>query len=211
MVKALQLIFQKLEVGAFASNCYIVGCPQTKEGIVIDPGGEGKYIIKRIKELDLDIKYIINTHAHIDHIGANEEVKDAFKVPVLVHEAEASMYRSPQASLALFMGKSKLSPPDRTLTEGDILEVGTLKIKIIGTPGHTAGSITLDINGVLFTGDTLFNFSIGRTDLPGGSYRQIIQSIKNKIMPYPDETKVFPGHGPATTVGEERRFNPFLS
>lgn len=205
------MIFEKLEVGAFASNCYIVGCPQTKEGIVIDPGAEGKIIIRCINELGLDIKYIINTHAHIDHIGANEEVKEAFNVPVLVHEAEAPMYRSPQASLALFSGKSKICPPDRTLTESDILEIGSLKIKVIETPGHTAGSITLDINGALFTGDTLFNTSIGRTDLPGGSYRQIISSIKEKILTYPDETKVFPGHGPVTTVGEERRYNPFLS
>lgn len=205
------MIFEKLEVGAFASNCYIVGCPQIKEGVLIDPGAEGKIIIRRINDLGLDIKYIINTHAHIDHIGANEEIKEAFNAPILVHEAEVPMYRSPQASLALFSNKSKIGLPDRSLTEGDILEIGTLKIKVIETPGHTAGSITLDINGALFTGDTLFNTSIGRTDLPGGSYRQIIRSIKEKILTYPDETKVFPGHGPVTTVGEERRFNPFLS
>lgn len=210
-VRAIQLLIEKLEVGAFAANCYLVGCPQTKKGIVIDPGGEGQYIVKRIRELGLDILYIINTHAHIDHIGANADIKEAFKAPILVHEVEASMYRSPQASLALFMEQSAPIPPDGTLRGGAILEAGTLSIKIIETPGHTAGSITLEINGVLFTGDTLFNFSIGRTDLPGGSYRRIIQSIQDKIMPYPDETKVFPGHGPATTVGEERRFNPFLS
>lgn len=205
------MILERLEVGSFASNCYLVACPETKQAIIIDPGAEGKLIIKRVKELGLKVKYIINTHAHIDHIGANGDVKEAFNVPILVHEAEASMYQSPQASFALFMGKSKMAPPDQTLKEGDLIELGTLSIKVLDTPGHTAGGICLDINGVLFCGDTLFNSSIGRTDLPGGSYRQILKSIREKILIYPDNTKVFPGHGPPTTVGDERRYNPFLS
>ncbi|MDO9534124.1 MAG: MBL fold metallo-hydrolase [Bacillota bacterium] len=205
------MILERLEVGSFASNCYLVACPETKQAIIIDPGAEGKFIIKRVNELGLNVKYIINTHAHIDHIGANGDVKEAFNVPILVHEAEAPMYRSPQSSLALFMGKNKMAPPDQTLKEGDLLELGSLTIKVLDTPGHTAGGICLDINGVLFSGDTLFNSSIGRTDLPGGSYRQILESIREKILIYPDNTKVFPGHGPPTTVGDERRYNPFLT
>lgn len=205
------MLLERIEVGSFAANCYLVACPETKEAVIIDPGAEGGYIVKRVNELGLKVKYIINTHGHIDHVGSNEEVKKAFEAPILIHEADASMYKSPQASLALFVGKGRLTPPDRTLTEGDELEVGTLKIKVLETPGHTQGGICLDINGSLFTGDTLFMGSIGRTDLPGGSYGQLIESIKSKILSYSDETETFPGHGPPTTVGKERRYNPFLT
>jgi glyoxylase-like metal-dependent hydrolase (beta-lactamase superfamily II) len=199
-----------MEVGPFAANCYLVACPETKEAVIIDPGAEGKHIIKQVTELGLKVKYIINTHAHIDHVGANGEVKDAFNAPVLVHAADAPLLRTPQASMALFMNQGKITPPDRTLQEGDVLEVGTLSIKVLETPGHTPGGVCLDINGALFTGDTLFAGSIGRTDFPGGSYRQLINSIKEKILKYADDTRVFPGHGPPTTVGDERLYNPFL-
>ncbi|RJX27738.1 MAG: MBL fold metallo-hydrolase [Dethiobacter sp.] len=205
------MLLERIEVGPFISNCYLVACPETREAVIIDPGAEGKFIIKRVRELGLKVKYIINTHAHIDHVGANGDVKDAFNVPILVHSADLPLYRSPQASTALFMGQGQTALPDQTLQEGDVLEVGTLKIKVLETPGHTPGGITLDINGVLFSGDTLFAGSIGRTDFPGGSYRQIIKSIKDKILIYPDDTEVFPGHGPPTTVGDERRYNPFLT
>jgi glyoxylase-like metal-dependent hydrolase (beta-lactamase superfamily II) len=188
-----------------------VACAETKEAVIIDPGAEGRRIIKRVHDLGLKVKYIINTHAHIDHVGANAEVKEAFNAPVLVHAADAPLLRSPQASMALFMGQSKVTPPDWTLEEGDLLEAGTLRIKVLETPGHTPGGISLDINGVLFTGDTLFACSIGRTDFPGGSFRQIIKSIKEKLLSYPDDTRVFPGHGPPTSVGDERLYNPFLT
>lgn len=205
------LLLERMEVGPFVSNCYLAACSQTREAVIIDPGAEGKYIIKRVQELELKVKYIINTHAHIDHVGANGEVKESFNVPLLVHAADVPLFRSPQASVTLFRSQGKIATPDLALREGDILEVGTLKIKVLETPGHTPGSISLDINGVLFTGDTLFAGSIGRTDFPGGSYRQIIKSIKDKILTYPDETQVFPGHGPPTTVGDERLYNPFLT
>ena len=198
-------------MGPFAANCYLVACGETKEAVVIDPGAEGRRIIKRVRELGLKVKYIINTHGHIDHVGANAEVKEAFNAPVLVHAADAPLLRSPQASIALFMGQGKVTPPDWTLQEGDVLEAGTLRIKVLETPGHTPGGICLDINGVLFTGDTLFACSIGRTDFPGGSFRQIIKSIKDKLLSYPDDTRVFPGHGPPTSVGDERLYNPFLT
>jgi hydroxyacylglutathione hydrolase len=204
------LIIERLEVGPFASNCYLVACSETKEAFIIDPGADGKRIIKRVADLGLKVKYIINTHGHIDHVGSNSEVKEAFAVPILIHENDAHMLQSPQASFAFFMGKNKFEPADQTLKEGDILIAGNLKARVMETPGHTAGGISLDINGALFTGDTLFAGSIGRTDLPGGSYRQIIKSIKSRILPYPDEVKVFPGHGPPTTVGMERKYNPFL-
>jgi len=205
------LLIEKMEVGAFAANCYLVACSETKEGVIIDPGAEGKQVVKKAGEMGMAVKYIINTHGHIDHVGSNGEVKKAFAVPVLVHEKDAPMFRSPQASLALFTGKGKLPAPDQTFRNGDVFSAGRLSIQVLETPGHTPGSVTLDIQGRLFTGDTLFAGSIGRTDLPGGSYQQIIASIKSKILVYNDDTEVYPGHGSLTTVGEERQFNPFLS
>ncbi len=209
--QATFLQIEKMEVGAFAANCYLVACKETRYGVIIDPGAEGKQIIKQVERMGMTVKYIMNTHGHIDHVGSNMEIKNAFDVPVLVHEKDAAMFRSPQASLAIFTGKGKLKPPDQTFQEGDEFQVGRLTIRILETPGHTPGSVTLDINARLFTGDTLFAGSIGRTDLPGGSYRQIIDSIKQKILVYRDDTVVYPGHGPLTTVEEERQFNPFLA
>ncbi|MGI5823667.1 MAG: MBL fold metallo-hydrolase, partial [Dethiobacteria bacterium] len=179
--------------------------------IIIDPGAAGERIILRVEQLKLKVRYVVNTHAHIDHIGANEEVRQAFRVPLLAHKADLPRYHSPQAGIALFMDKVEVEPPDDFIQEGDSLQVGTLQVKVLETPGHSPGGITLDINGVLFAGDTLFAGSIGRTDFPGGSFPVLIQSIKDKILSYPDDTKVFPGHGPPTTVGDERRYNPFLT
>ncbi len=193
------------------SNCYLVGCPETMDGLIIDPGAEGKRIINRVMDLKLKIKYIFNTHGHIDHAGANREVKSAFGAPLLVHGADAHLYRSPQAGRALFTNSDKVSSPDYLIKGKERLQVGTLTVLVLETPGHTPGSITLDLSGILFSGDTLFAGSIGRTDLPGGSYRQIIESIKNKLLIYPDKTEVYPGHGPPSTIGDERRFNPFLT
>ena len=208
--KGVDLLLERMVVGPFATNCYLVACPKTREAVIIDPGDDGERIVRRVQELKLKVKYVLNTHAHIDHIGANDEVRAALKVPLLAHVADLSRYRSPQASSALARGQAEAEPPDRFLQEGDLLEVGTLKIKVLETPGHSPGSITLDINGVLFVGDALFAGSIGRTDFPGGSFPGLIQSIKEKILTYPDNTEVFPGHGPPTTVGDERRYNPFL-
>ncbi|NLJ56810.1 MAG: MBL fold metallo-hydrolase [Firmicutes bacterium] len=205
------MLLERMAVGPFATNCYLVACPETKEAIIIDPGAAGERIILRVQELKLKVRYVVNTHAHIDHIGANEEVRRAFQVPLLAHKADLQRYHSPQAGIALFMEKVEVEPPDDFIQEGDSLQVGTLQVKVLDTPGHSPGGITLDINGVLFAGDTLFAGSIGRTDFPGGSFPQLIQSIKDKILSYPDDTKVYPGHGPPTTVGDERRYNPFLT
>ncbi len=211
-VGALKLILERLVVGPFMSNCYLIGCPETLEGLIIDPGAEGKRIIKRVTDLNLKIKYLINTHGHMDHTGANSEVKAAFGAPLLVHREDAPLYRSPQAGMALFpkAGKEVLSP-DLLLKGNEQLQVGTLTVRVLETPGHTPGGISLDLSGVLFTGDTLFAGSIGRTDLPGGSFPHIIESIKSKLLVYPDITEVYPGHGPSSTIGDERRYNPFLT
>jgi len=205
------LLLEALEVGPFMANCYLVACPRTKESLVIDPGGEGPLIIARAGKLALKVRYIINTHAHIDHVGANAAVSEAFAVPVLGHKADLPLFHSRATGLALMSGQKKLKEPDSFLQEGDMLQLGELQIRILETPGHSPGCICLEINGALFTGDTLFAYSIGRTDLPGGSYREIIRSIKEKLLTYPDQTDVYPGHGPPTTIGEERRHNPFLT
>lgn len=204
------MILRVLEVGAFAANCYIVGCPKTREGVVIDPGAEGPQILRAVEDENIEVKYIINTHGHVDHVGGNADIKEATGAPLLIHREDGEMCRKPHASLSIFAGKIKLSEPDRLLEEGDELDVGTLTFRVIHTPGHTRGGISLLVDNAVFTGDTLFAGSIGRTDLPGGSYRQIIASIKEKILPLPPGTLVYPGHGPASTVEEEKGTNPFL-
>jgi hydroxyacylglutathione hydrolase len=207
------MILKTLVVGPFASNCYIVGSESSKHGLIIDPGAEAKLILKTVNDLDLTISLIVVTHAHIDHIGALAPVKESTGAKFAIHEAEAA------ASLGMFSRMlssmtggsfTQLPKPDRLLKDGDTIEVADLKFTVLYTPGHSPGGISLYGHGILFSGDTLFNYGIGRTDFPGCSYEQIMHSIKNKLMMLPDKTIVYPGHGPSTTIGEEKRGNPFL-
>ncbi len=202
-----------LVVGPFASNCYIVGSETGQRGMIIDPGAEAKLILKTVGDSGLKIELIVVTHAHIDHIGALAAVKEATGARFAIHEAEAS------ASLGMFSrmlstmtGGSFSQPPkpDRLLKDGDNVEFGDLSFKVLHTPGHSPGGISLYGHGILFSGDTLFKYGIGRTDFPGCSYEQIMDSIHNKLMVLPVDTVVYPGHGPATTIGKEKRGNPFL-
>lgn len=204
------MLIKRMEVGSFAANCYLVACEQTREGILIDPGAEGKNILAWIEKEKVSVKYIINTHGHIDHVGANEGVRRALGVPLMIHAEDSHMLANPDMSLARFLGSITPSKPDQTLKDGDLLRAGTLSFKVLETPGHSRGSITLWTDGALFTGDTLFAGSIGRTDFPGGSHPQIIRSIKEKLLVFPEETAVYPGHGPQSTIGEEKKYNPFL-
>jgi len=208
------MILKQLEVGPYMSNCYIVGSEKTKDGMIVDPGAEAGRILKEVREAGLSIKIIVVTHMHADHIGALAEVKEATKAPFAVHEAEASKQYVDGASamLGAMMGRPSGGIPkvDRMLKDGDKLDIGELHFTVLHTPGHSPGGICLSGPGVVFCGDTLFNFSIGRTDFPGGDYDQIIDSIQKKVMVLPNETKVYCGHGPATTVGFERKANPFL-
>jgi len=206
------LILKWLEVGSIGANCYIIGCEETREGAVIDPGGNGPSIVQVIESLKLKIKYIINTHGHIDHIGANRQVKEATGAEILIHEEDAGMLTNPVSNFSMFMGRNITSPPaDRFIKDGDIIKIGnTIELEVIHTPGHTRGGVCLKTGDIIFAGDTLFAGSIGRTDFPGGSFKTLIESINNKIMCYEDHVKVYPGHGPATTVGFERKHNPFL-
>ena len=206
------MILRKLVVGPFASNCYIVGSEATKEGMIIDPGANARQILKEVDNSGLDIKLVVVTHAHTDHIGALKEVKEATGAVVAVHVDDAKslhgLGRSFSAPLRLFYPAPP--SPDKLLKGGDSLDIGGLHFLVLHTPGHTPGGICLQGEGVVFTGDTLFNYSVGRTDLPGGSYRRLLDGIHTKLMVLPDNTIVYPGHGPDTTIGVERQGNPFL-
>ncbi|HUV51978.1 MAG TPA: MBL fold metallo-hydrolase [Dehalococcoidia bacterium] len=207
------MIIKALVVGPFASNCFIVGSEKTKQGIIIDPGADPKNILRTVRDLDLSIVLIVATHNHIDHIGALRPVKDATGATFAVHEADAkgALPAVVGRMMGLMMGSLKSPPqPDRLLKDGDIIEAGDLKFKVLHTPGHTPGGISLLCNGVVFSGDTLFNLGIGRTDMSGGDYGKLIESIATKLMVLPDDTIVYPGHGPETTIGAEKKWNPFL-
>ncbi|MEW5953988.1 MAG: MBL fold metallo-hydrolase [Bacillota bacterium] len=206
------MILEGLAVGGMGSNCYIIGCDQTKEAAVVDPGAEGRRILDRLGRLGLKCTKIILTHGHVDHIGALREVLEATGAEVLIHELDGDMLTSPSKNLSMFMGALlKFKGADRLLKDGDNIQVGTVNLEVIHTPGHTPGGICLKVGDDLLTGDTLFAGSIGRSDFPGGNHNQLINSIKTKLLDFPGKTRVFPGHGPASTIDEEKRFNPFLN
>ena len=192
-------------VGMLKTNCYILADNGTGTGIIIDPGDEAEKISAAVREADLDVKYIINTHAHYDHIGAVLKLKDEFGAEILVHEADGPMLEDPTLNLSFNKPKIKAAgvKPDKLLNEGDIVTAGKIELKVIHTPGHTPGSICLLGKDYIFTGDTLFAGAVGRTDLPGGSHKSIVESIQTKLKTLPDNLKVYPGHGPSTTIGEE--------
>ncbi len=206
------MIIKRLEVGGFMSNCYIVGCPKTNEGIVIDPGAEPEVIMAALEEENLTVKYIINTHGHIDHIGAVKEIREKTGAPVVMHKEDAPLFENPHENLSMFVGSQlTLDPPEKIVEEGDTITFGSgHALKVIHTPGHTRGGMSLHMNGKVFTGDTLFAASIGRSDLPGGNHRQLINAIKEKLFPLGDDTVVYPGHGPESSIGREKKVNPFL-
>lgn len=205
------MIMRCLEVGPFLANCYIVGSTTTKEGMVIDPGDEGEAILQNARDMGLNIKLIVVTHAHIDHVGAVEEVKEATGAEFALHRSEAQSLQGQSKQWSTMFDVSYNAPkPDRFLEDGDSINIGDLRFVVLYTPGHSSGGISLLGQGVVFTGDTLFNLGIGRTDFPGASYERIMESIHRKLMVLTDDTKVFPGHGPETTIGAERRGNSFL-
>ena len=202
----------RLVVGPLQVNCYIVFDEKTKEAVVIDPGDDGQEILGLVKGKGLKVKYIVNTHANFDHVGANQLLKDSTGAELLIHEAD-SVLLSTTASHARMFGMTAPSSPkaDRYVKQGDVLSVGEQTLTVLHTPGHSAGGISLVGDGVVFTGDALFAGSIGRTDLPGGDLMTLITSIKTNLMSLPDDTVVLSGHGPQSTIGDERRENPFLN
>lgn len=200
-------------MGPIETNCYLVYCSKTKEGIVIDPGDEGGKINNLIKDLGVKIKYIINTHGHHDHIKANKDVKELTGAPILIHTNDAAMLTDSSKNLSHYMGEKTIEPAaDRELNDGDIISFGTFSLQVLHTPGHTPGCISLlcTTKKICFTGDTLFNGSVGRTDLPGGNYKTLLQSLRNKLINLSNEVIIYPGHGPHSTIGEEKAINPYF-
>ncbi len=204
------MIVEKLEVGPLATNCYIVGSGPGREGMIIDPGGEAKRILKKVSDLKLGIKLIVLTHGHMDHVGALREVKEASGADIAAHDDDVKTLGDGSLSVLLGISPSALPPPDRLLEDGDKIDIGNLNFIVRHTPGHSPDSICLLGEGVVFSGDTLFNYGIGRADLPGGNPSQLMDSIRTKLMVLADNMVVYPGHGPKTTIGAERRGNPFL-
>jgi len=207
------MFLKRLVVGALETNCYLIACKKTKKTAIIDPGGEEEVdsILNILQKNGFDLKYIINTHGHIDHIAGNNLLKAKTEAVLLIHRLDADMLVDANKNFSSFVGKEICSPPaDKLLEEGDEISLGTLKLIAIHTPGHTPGGISLVLNDFVFTGDTLFAGGIGRTDLPGGSYQDLIKSIKEKLLILGDDKVIYPGHGPDSTIGEERRTNPYI-
>ena len=206
------MIVVTLPVGLIQTNCYVVGCEETKEGVVIDPGGHPERILAEIERRGLTIKYVLNTHAHFDHTDANGAVVEATGAPLALHPEDSTLLAA-SGGAALFGVQAHPSPrADLDLHDGDELEVGTLRFKVLHTPGHTPGHVCFyeAEEGVLFDGDVLFYRGVGRTDLPGGSWEQLVASIQDRLFALPGETVVYSGHGPATTIEDEKRLNPWL-
>ncbi len=205
------MIFEAMTVGSYLSNCYIVGSDETKEAAIIDPGAQFEKIDNKLKELGLIPKIIILTHAHGDHIGAVKNFVEMYGTKVYIHEEDKEMLKDPEKNFSKgITGKSISITPDVELKDGDVIELGGMKLEIIHTPGHTRGGICIKVENIMMTGDTLFNRSIGRTDFPGGSFDDIITSIREKIFKYDDETIVYPGHNSPSTIKSEKMGNPFL-
>jgi hydroxyacylglutathione hydrolase len=206
------LILKELVVGPLETNCYVLGDEKSKEAVVIDPGGNFAEIEEQLKTSDLRVKYIILTHGHFDHTGALAQLKETTGAKVLIHAKDAAMLSSGGGAQAFLLetGNTPVSA-DRTLKEGDRIQFGQYQLEVLHTPGHSPGGISLFTDKMIFVGDSLFCGSIGRTDLPGGSYEQLIDSIKRKLLSKGDDCIIYPGHGPASTVREERRNNPFLT
>jgi len=200
-----------MEVGLIGTNCYLVINEEQKTGVVIDPGGDAEQILEKIRQKGIAIEAIFLTHGHSDHIMAVDEVREATGAKVYISEADAGMLTKASSNLSIYMGAGReFKATDEFLVDGETITAAGLKFQVVATPGHTKGGVCLVCGDTVFCGDTIFSESIGRTDLPGGSYSQILYSIKTKIMVLPDEMKLLPGHGPATTIGWERRRNPFL-
>jgi glyoxylase-like metal-dependent hydrolase (beta-lactamase superfamily II) len=209
------VIFDTLVVGELESNCYVLA-DEGSGALVIDPGGDARRIIEHLEAKGLAAASVVNTHGHADHIAANAELRKRWPdVKIAIGRADAKALTSPLHNMSLFVARLVKSPKaDRLLDDGDVVELGRGRFRVLSTPGHTPGGICLyteDLDGrsVLFSGDTLFADSVGRTDIPGGNRENLIRGIREKIFVLPDETDIYPGHGPATTVGHEKKFNPF--
>ena len=208
------MLFETIVVGPLGVNCFILGDKQSNEGMIVDPGADCEMILAAVHHFGITVKYIVNTHGHFDHIGCNRTLKEKTGAQLLAHKEDVQFLVNAARSAQKYGLTVENSPePDVFLTDGMKLELGRRVIEVLHTPGHTQGGCCLYLANekLVITGDTLFADSVGRTDLPGGSHDQLIQSIKAKLMPLPDDTVVWPGHGPSSTIGQERSFNPYLN
>jgi hydroxyacylglutathione hydrolase len=202
-----------LTVGPVACNCAIVVCPQTLEAAIVDPGGNGDRILAAAREMGAKVRLLLHTHGHFDHVLATREVAQATGAGVAIHRNDRALYENlPQQGTIFGFCAERPPAPTQILEGGEIIAIGSLSARVIHTPGHTPGSVGFyfEANGILLAGDTLFADSIGRTDLPGGSFPDILKSIQGKLYPLPGDTRVIPGHGPETTIAREREENPFI-
>ena len=207
------MILEMLTVGPFQENCYIIGDEDSGVGVVVDPGDEAARIALAVEQANLDVGSIIVTHAHIDHVGAVAALVDEYTCPVLMHaESEPMLKQLPTQAIMMGLKLGKVPAVDRHIGDGDVLEVGELRLRSLYTPGHAPGHLAFYVEdqGLVLSGDALFAGSVGRVDLPGGSMEVLMRSIEERLLTLPDETTVYPGHGPQTTIGNERTSNPFL-
>lgn len=206
------MLLYSIPVGITITNCYLVGCEESREGVVIDPGGHPERILKAVEQSGLTIRYVFNTHCHFDHMAANADVIAATGAKLALHPAELPILKA-RGGAAWFGVSVKESPlPDVELAPDQVIEVGTLRFQVLFTPGHSPGGVTFYLReqGVAFDGDVLFAMGVGRTDLPGGSWATLERSIREVLFALPDETVLYPGHGPETTVGQEKASNPWF-
>ncbi len=198
------MLVKKTVLGVYQENAYVIVDDATRDALIIDPGDEGESLVRYLESLKINLKAILLTHGHVDHVGAVDAVKDAFSVPVYISEIDMKFIEQRK------MAFGKMKRADFFLKEGDEFIFAGKKVQIIETPGHSRGSLSYYVDGLLFSGDVLFQNSVGRTDLPGGNMEELLYSINEKLMKLPGETRVFPGHGPETTLAMEKAFNGYL-
>lgn len=207
------MIFEEIAVGPLSVNCFVLGCERSHDGIVVDPGGDVELIEQAVRKHGLKICTIVNTHGHFDHIGGNRRAVEYFNACLLIHQADSFLLGKVAEVAGMYGMVGENSPePDGFLYDGMEISFGDYAINVLHTPGHTQGGCCLYIKNesIIITGDTLFADSIGRTDLPGGSHEQLLESIRSKLFTLPDDVVAYPGHGPQTTIGHEKKYNPYF-
>jgi len=205
------LQIETLLLGPLNTNCYILSDGETRSAVVIDPADDGQLIYNHLTKNNLILVKILLTHGHYDHIGGIVSLKSLSNAPIFIHSLDAEMLTNPEKNFSVFIGTPYKSPePDGFLNDGELITVGKKQVRVFHTPGHSQGSVSFACDGFVIVGDTLFNGSVGRTDFPGSSFDILIQSIQSKLLTLPDDTIAYPGHGPETTIGKERKGNPFF-
>ena len=207
------MIFETVVVGPLEVNCFILGCETTREGVIVDPGSDPEKVLAAAGKLGLAIRQVINTHGHFDHVGGNRQVLAATGATLLIHGGDVPfLSRAAEVATKYGLTTENSPPPDQLLEDGLLLTFGEYQMQVLHTPGHTPGGccLYLESEGKVITGDTLFAEGVGRTDFPGSSHEALIEGIRSKLLTLPDTTVAYPGHGPSTTIGHEKRYNPYI-